>query len=50
MTHEFKESPDQPGAALKSICVAQAIISISTLTSTAVLLAKLVPTMITGLP
>ncbi|WP_316233237.1 hypothetical protein [Bradyrhizobium sp. SZCCHNPS2010] len=50
MTSEFKAFPDQPLAALKSICVAQAIISISTLTSTAVLLAKLVPTMMNGLP
>jgi hypothetical protein len=41
--------PDPQGAALEHICVAQAIVSLSALISTTVLLLELVPTIMNGL-
>ncbi|WOH63646.1 hypothetical protein [Bradyrhizobium sp. BWA-3-5] len=47
MAHSFRAFHEQ-GATLKRICVAQAIVSLSALTSTALLLSKLVSTMMNG--
>ncbi|WFU14370.1 hypothetical protein [Bradyrhizobium sp. CB3481] len=47
MAHSFKVFDDE-AATLKRICVAQAIVSLSALTSIALLLSKLVPTMMNG--
>ncbi|UPJ47681.1 hypothetical protein IVB30_31120 [Bradyrhizobium sp. 200] len=44
MAHSFNAFHNE-GATLKRICVAQAIVSLSALTSTALLLSKLLPTM-----
>ncbi len=50
MPHPFKVFPVPPGVTLRRICLAQAIVSISALGSTVLLLSKVVPTIVSGLP
>lgn len=49
MVSPSKVFPDPLSVKIKRICLAQAIVSLSALTSTALLLSKLVPTMMSGL-
>jgi hypothetical protein len=49
MARPFKVYPDPHPVQLRRICLAQVIVSLSALTSTAVLLSKLLPGIMSGL-
>jgi hypothetical protein len=49
MANPFRAFPEPPAVKLRRICLAQAAVCLSALTSIAVLLSKVMPTMIGGL-
>lgn len=49
MVNPFEEFPEPQAVSLTHICLAQAVVCLSALTSTAVLLSRVLPSMISGL-